>query len=91
MNDNDIKAIIAEVLKEMNIPKQKMEFSKKLMIFASLIFAATWGLAVYAWIVGGEIPLKLIEIVNWLYGAVFVSYCCKSAYENKCKIERGGE
>ena len=98
MNSFDVKAIVAEVLKEayahkppIKHIKQKMEFSKKLMIFLSLIFATTWGLAVYSWFAGGEFPWALVEFVNWLYGASFVSYCGKSAYENKCKIEQGGE
>ena len=98
MNESDVKQVIAEVLREVKIAKppirhikQKMEFSKKLMIFVSVIFAATWGIAVYSWIAGGEFPWQLVEFVNWLYGACFVSYCGKSAYENKCKIERGGE
>ena len=94
MNDFDIKSVVAEVLREANLRKppikhikQKMEFSKKLMIFLSVIFAATWGIAVYSWFAGGEIPWQLIEFVNWMYGASFVSYCGKSAYENKFKIE----
>ena len=98
MTDFDTKTIITGVLEGINIPKppirhikQKMEFSKKLMLFMSLIFAATWGLAVYSWIVGGEFPWELVEFVNLLYGASFVSYCGKSAYENKYKIEQGGE
>ena len=97
MNDFDIKSIVVEVLKEANIPKppiqqikQEMEFSKKLMIFVSLIFAATWCVAVFSWIVSGELPGELLEFVNWLYGASFVSYCGKSAYENKYKIDKGG-
>ena len=69
--------------------KKKMEFSKKLMVFTSVIFAATWAFAVCAWLAGGAIPWELVEFVNWLYGATFVSYCGKSAYENKYKIETG--
>jgi len=98
MTDLDVKQIVAGVLREANILKppiqhikQEMEFSKKLMIFVSLVFALTWCVAVFSWIASGELPGELLEFVNWLYGASFVSYCGKSAYENKYKIEQGGE
>ena len=98
MTDLDVKQIVAGVLREANISKppilnnkEKIEFSKKLMIFVSLIFALTWCVAVFSWIVSGELPGELLEFVNWLYGASFVSYCGKSAYENKCKIDKGGD
>ena len=70
------------------IPKR--EFSKKLMIFASVMYAATWLVAVFSWFHLGKIPWELIQNASWLYGATFVSYCGKSAYENKPKIEGWG-
>ena len=58
-----------------------MEFSKKIMVFASVLYGATWTVVVFSWFSLGEIPLYLIQFATWLYGAAFVSYCCKSAYE----------
>ena len=93
---SEVKQTVLDALDERSIRKpplrqikKKPEFSKKLIIFVSAIFATTWGVALYSWFVGREIPWQLVEIVNWLFGAVAVSYCCKSAYENKFKIENG--
>ena len=63
-----------------------MEFSKKLMIFASLMFAATWGVATYSWFAMGSFPEGLAQYVTWLYGAALAVYGGKSAYENGIKL-----
>ena len=75
--------------KQENKPR-KMEFSKKLIIFATVIFAASWLIAVFSWFSMGEIPSYLLQYAHLLYGGCCVSYYCKSAYENKPKIERRG-
>lgn len=76
--------------KQKTCKPSRMEFSKKLMIFASVMFSLTWAVAVYSWFMYSEIPLDLLQYASWLYGATFVSYCGKTAYENKEKIKGGG-
>ena len=88
MDKIEIKKMLEEVIKE-NPKSRKMEFSKKLMIFASGIYAATWIVAAVSWFYIGKIPHDLIQFATWLYGAGLVSYCGKSAYENKYKIGNG--
>ena len=69
---------------------RKMELSKKLIIFATVIFSLSWAIAVFSWFYFGEIPAYLLRYSHLIYGACCASYYCKSAYENKPKIERGG-
>ena len=67
-----------------------MEFSKKLMVFASAAFALTWLAAMVSWFVLRDVPEGVMQFVSVLYGATFVSYCGKSAYENRYRITKGG-
>ena len=69
--------------------RTRMEFSKKLMIYASVMYGATWIVAVVSWFAFGETPRELISYTTWLYGAAIATYSGKSAYENKPKISRG--
>ena len=80
----------------MKLVKKGLEFSKKLMVFASAMFAATWAVIVAAFFQGGEPPWELMEKLSWVYGAAVACYCCKAAYENGAKIGssrkgKGGE
>ena len=68
-----------------------MEFSKKLLVFASAMFMATWTVIVVTIFVDVEVPWELIETLSWVYGAAVACYCGKTAYENKPKIEKGME
>ena len=68
-----------------------MEFSKKLIAFASAMFAATWAVIVAAFFQGGEPPWELMEKLSWVYGAAVACYCGKAAYENGAKISRKGK
>ena len=68
----------------------KMEFSKKLIIFASAMYAATWAVMVTSIFRDGEPPWGLMESLSWVYGAAVCCYCGKSAYENRAKIDGGG-
>ena len=67
-----------------------MEFSKKLMVFASLMFAATWGVATFSWFASGGYPEGLAQLATWLYGAALAMYGGKSAYENGIKLHGSG-
>ena len=87
---------VAELAKEIHALQQrkkptKMEFSKKAFIFASIMFFLTWMASVYSWFAIGEIPWEFSQWISLMYGAVFASYCGKSAYENKPKVETWGE
>ena len=66
-----------------------MEFSKKLIIFASVMYAMTWVVVVSAFFFAKEPPWGLLETLSWVYGAAVCCYCGKSAYENKSKIQYG--
>jgi len=68
--------------------RPRLEFSKKIMILATVIFAASWLIAVFSWFFMGEIPAYLLRYSHLLYGAGCASYYCKTAYENKPKIEK---
>ena len=67
-----------------------MEFSKKLIIFASAMYAVTWAVTVASIFLAGEPPWELLEALSWVYGAAVCCYCGKAAYENGHKIKGGG-
>jgi len=67
--------------------KTPMEFSKKLMVFATTMYALTWLVAVVSWFMFQEFPGDLKEYTTWLYGEVFAFYSAKACIENKAKIE----
>ena len=84
---------VAEALMQTQAPPKKprrMEFSKKLMAFASMMYTATWSVSVYSWFHMQIVPIELLQYATWLYAAALVSYKGKSAYENKPKIEKWG-
>jgi|GEM_PF-1290617 len=102
MDRNELKQVIFEVIRERGSPlsslaekelpeKPKMEFSKKLILGAS-IFYVLMGIASFiSWFVFGEWPYEVIEFFAWPTGAAIVSYMGKTAYENKAKIEKWKE
>ena len=65
-----------------------MEFSKKLIIFASIMYVMTWAVIVTSIFLTEEPPWELLEALSWVYGAAVVCYCGKSAYENGVKISK---
>jgi len=70
-------------------PKPKAEFSKIMMIFASVLCGGTWIVAVVAYFLGLDFPTDLAGFALAFYGAVSVAYMAKSGYENRAKIECG--
>jgi len=87
MTNAEIKLIVIETVKECNKQqKPKMEFSKKLIIGASIYFALFGIVSVVLWILLGEWPW---EIAAFFAGPVItlITYLVKSGYENKAKIE----
>ena len=64
-----------------------MEFSKRLIVFASIMYTATWAVIVISIFLANEPPWQLMENLSWVYGAAIVCYCGKSAYENGAKIK----
>ena len=76
-----------------NDPATRQEVMTMLQRFYNLCTdeatdAASWLIAVFSWFSMGEIPSYLLQYAHLLYGGCCVSYYCKSAYENKPKIER---
>ena len=70
--------------------KKRMEFSQKIIAYASAMYALTWAVAVYSWFMLLGTPEKLLEYATALYAAALAVYGGKSAYENKAKITRAG-
>ena len=67
----------------------KREFSKNLMIFASVMYAVTWVVLVLSWFIIGEMPEGIKTYATWLYGAVMGVYGAKAYGENRLKIQNG--
>jgi|GEM_PF-2309286 len=96
MNDADIKQFILDVMHE---GKQRQvgdrhgkkrlrnNFSKKLMVFSCVIFAATWAISVASWFFNGSFPEELKVMATWLFGSTFAFYEAKACIENKAKLE----
>ena len=68
--------------------KTKLDTSKKLLYFITALYAVSWVIVVVTLLVHGETPWELIRYTTLLFTAECVVYGCKSAYENKPKIER---
>jgi chaperonin GroEL (HSP60 family) len=100
MNEKEVKRFIAEAMK--NSPKankpqnfsrvksksenQKMQFSKKLMIFSCVIYACTWIVTMTSWFFMESYSEDLKSMATWLFGASLAFYEAKSAIENKTRI-----
>jgi len=63
-----------------------MTTSKKLLIFASAIYALMQIVVMVSWFVLRDIPGDLLYSTTGMYTAAIAAYCGKSAYENKYKI-----
>jgi len=87
MNDSKDEKVIHVVVQDPN-KKPKMEFSKKLIVGASIYFAL-FGIASFVmWVLTGDWPR---EIAVFFVGPIIglISYMIKSGYENKAKILNG--
>jgi len=85
----EIKRVVMEAMDECAQQKPpKMQFSKKLILGASIFFAL-FGIASFVlWVVTGSWPQEIAEFFIWpIIG--LVSYMLKSGYENKAKIDKG--
>ena len=68
-------------------PKQKMEFSKKLIIWAFIFYAVIGVTCLALWVLLGDWPYEIaLFFVSPIVG--IVSYMFKSGYENKAKIQK---
>ena len=67
-----------------------MEFSKKLIVFASVMYALTWAVVVVSVFRADEVPWEIMESLSWVYGAAICCYYGKTAYENGAKIKGKG-
>jgi len=68
----------------------KMEFSKKLIIGFFSFCCATGLILIFIWYLTGDWPAEIIQNVLVPLAATVIGYCCKSGYENRAKIEKGG-
>ena len=104
MDNFEVKKMVAEAIKEAlsngglsfihhspdkDRKHNKMEFSKKLIIWASIFYGAMCIVALVSWFIIGDWPQEIIVHFSWPYGATATSYMFKSAYENKPKIQSG--
>lgn len=73
-------------------PKKKpLEFKQKLLVFASVMYAATWLVAVVSWFIMGEVAAALCEYSTYLYGAALAVYGAVVGFENTAKIKAVNE
>jgi len=88
MNDGKDENVVYRVVVQESNTKPKTEFSKKLIIGASIYFAL-FGIASFVmWVLTGDWPR---EIAIFFIGPIIglVSYMIKSGYENRAKIQNG--
>jgi len=71
--------------------KRKCPLLKFVFYFVTVIYALTWALVIYVLFTDGAFHEELLRYTSVLYGVVYGSYCCKSAYEYKAdKLESYG-
>lgn len=71
--------------------KQKMQFIKKIVVWAINVTTIFLVVAMYGWYGKGiEPPESLVNMVVVLITGVIVSYAGKSGVENYQKIKQGG-
>jgi|GEM_PF-3006338 len=61
----------------------KKEYTNQVFCASSFSYVILLVIAVVTYYVFGEIPTEVVKWTSIVYGAVFVSYCGKCAYENK--------
>lgn len=64
------------------------EFSKCVIIFASVMFALTWIVGAVSWFMWREFPAELAQLVTALYGVALAIYGAKAGIENHTKIKK---
>ena len=73
-----------------NVPKQKMETSKKLAWFSGICFAVA---ILYSMLAGtisdSAILITLITVTGAVFGVTMATYMNKGRYENIVKIQKG--
>ena len=99
----ELKVIIVETVRACNDENnhtahyrkskaKKMEFSKKLILGALFFIGALCVLSLLSWFFTGDWPQEIVEYfaMPFVSGMICIAgYFCKSAYENKAKIEKG--
>jgi len=86
IDPKDLERAIEKVMYSNRHPhRRKMEFSKCIMLFISIICGATWIAATVAWFLWREFPTELVEYTQWFFVAA-AAYMVKSGYENRAKI-----
>jgi len=92
IDENRLEQMMVDVMRKMQKPPKphKMEFSKKLVL-AFFIFCGILSVVfVVMWYLTGEWPQEIFEAVLYPLAVAIFGYLCKSAYENKPKIEKWG-
>ena len=92
MTENEMKLLIYETFRDINCQsrplqnrRKKLEFSKCILIFASIVCAGAWFAAAMSWFIWREFPAELVQHTGWFFGAI-AAYMGKSGYENREKI-----
>jgi hypothetical protein len=91
MDSKDVEKTVVEALYKYGVrPSQapRMEFSKKLILGASIFVGLFCIVSVLIWIFTGDWPREIAEFFIWPFIGI-ASYMIKSGYENKAKIENG--
>ena len=70
-----------------SLPKPKLTFSKKIIVYASVIYAVVLVVSIVSWFMYREISMELKGYATGLYTAALAFYKAKACVENKAKIE----
>ena len=66
--------------------REKIDFWNGIVGLGTLVFLATWAVAIVTWIASGELSETAVQLVQYAVLAQCVccaSYCCRNAYGNK--------
>jgi len=97
MDSKEIKRLMQEALQENGYrpqygkpKKKKVEFSKKLILGASIFVGLFCIVSVASWFIIGDWPREIAEFFIWPFIGI-ASYNAKTAFENRAKIQKGWE
>ena len=91
MDIDQVRVIVRETCNAMEKkPKhKKLEFSKGIIVFASVIFGLTWAVGAVSWFIWRDFPQGLAQLTTALYGVALTIYGAKAGIENRAKIGAG--
>jgi hypothetical protein len=87
LTEDERKMLVAYRTKKL---KSKIDFSKKLAIMITVIFALTWAIGWGMWLVRGTLPTEMLDYITMPFSVVITGYFAKAGVENYTKINVKG-